>query len=190
MSLDENGARKDTNSLALIRQLQEKYSHTLDFYVGSVHHVHDIPIDYSREMYLQARALSHDSGKDHNGIKLTNDHSHGDVDEALFKDYFGAQYDMLCALKPPVVGHFDLIRLYSDRPNDSLRSRARVWKCVIKNLEYVLSYGGILEINSSAVRKGLREPYPQTEVCKVSHLRKLCYFFGSSTALRGNLKQL
>lgn len=169
MSLDEKGARENTNSLALVRQLQEKYSHVLDFYIGSVHHVYDIPIDYSREMYLQARALSHDSGKDHNVVRLANDHSHGDMDEALFKDYFDAQYDMLCALKPPVVGHFDLIRLYSDRPNDSLQCFVRVWKSVIRNLEYIVGYGGLLEINSSAVRKELKEPYPQMEICKVGH---------------------
>ena len=177
MSSDENGARNDANSLAIIRQLQERYSQILDFYVGSVHHVHDIPIDYSREMYLQARALSHDSGKDNNGVKLNDDHSHGDMDEALFKDYFDAQYDMLRALKPPVIGHFDLIRLYSDRPNDSLQSNVRLWKTVIRNLEYIVGYGGILEINSSAIRKGLREPYPQIEVCKVSHLFFFFFFF-------------
>lgn len=168
MSVNEKGAGDNTNSLALVRQLQEKYGHVLDFYIGSVHHVHDIPIDYSREMYLQARALSHDSRKDHSGVRVPSDHSHGDMDEALFKDYFDAQYGMLCALKPPVVGHFDLIRLYSDRPNDDLQCLVRVWKSVVRNLEYIVGYGGLLEINSSAVRKGLEEPYPQMEVCKVS----------------------
>ena len=48
----------------------------IDYLVGSVHHVHEIPIDYDQEMFELA---------------ITKASS---IDQ-LFQDYFDAQYDML-----------------------------------------------------------------------------------------------
>lgn len=138
-------------SLDVIKGLLEKYK--VDLFVGSVHHVHTIPIDYDTDMYHQARDAA------------------GGTDERIFADYFDAQYEMLKALKPPLVGHFDLIRLKSDEPNRSFRTWPGVWEKVERNLKFVAEYGGVLELNSSSLRKGLAEAYPQSEICKVSVLR-------------------
>ena len=73
---------------------------------------------------------------------------------------------MLQALKPPVVGHFDLIRLFSDDSNRSFRTWNTVWEKIMRNLQYVANYGGVLEVNSSSLRKGMSEAYPQVEICK------------------------
>jgi histidinol-phosphatase (PHP family) len=135
------------SSLALIQNLRGKYD--WDIFIGSVHHVHTIPIDFSREMYEQAREKS------------------GGSDEKLFEDYFDAQYEMLKATTPPIVGHFDLIRLLSDNPNASLQQWKEMWNRIERNLQLVASYGGVLELNSAALRKGLDEPYPQLEICQV-----------------------
>ena len=135
------------SSKSCIQQLLKKYS--LDLFVGSVHHVHTIPIDYDHEMYKKARAKS------------------GGSDEDLFSDYFDAQYEMLKELKPPIVGHFDLIRLKSDEPDANLMRWNIVWQKVLRNLSFISQYGGILELNSAALRKGLSEPYPTAEICKV-----------------------
>lgn len=123
-----------------------------DFFIGSVHHVHEIPIDFDRALYAKAREAA------------------GGTDEKLFEDYFDAQHQMLIALKPPVVGHFDLIRLLSDDPNVELESMLGVWERVVRNLECIVKQGGLLEVNSSALRKGLREPYPGRSICQVSVL--------------------
>ncbi|KAL9103155.1 MAG: hypothetical protein Q9163_001760 [Psora crenata] len=170
------------SSAGWIRGLRERYG-GLEMVVGSVHHVHGIPIDYSRPMYEAARDRS------------------GGTDEALFGDYFDLQYEMLQALQPEVVGHFDLIRLLSDAPDASLRrmmmsspakktnekneeeeeeeeeggsggggdgagERGVVWQKIVRNLDWVREYGGIVEINSAGLRKGLREPYPQADICR------------------------
>lgn len=127
-------------------------AHQYDFFVGSVHHVHTIPIDYDRQMYQDARSKS------------------GGTDEKLFQDYFDAQLDMLKAVTPPVVGHFDLIRLKSDNPNGSFKGMDGVWQRILRNLDFIASYGGLLEINSASLRKGLDEPYPQGEICQVCML--------------------
>lgn len=122
----------------------------VDFFLGSVHHVHEIPIDYDRTMYEQAREVA------------------GGLDERLFEDYFDLQYEMLKELSPKLVAHFDLIRLFSDDPNRDLKTMDGVWSRIVRNLKLVQEQGGLLEINSSALRKGLREPYPTRSVCEVS----------------------
>ena len=144
----------------LIESLRTKYD--FDLVIGSVHHVHGIPIDIDRESYARAIAISQKTTADRSNEWLEQD------EEALFIDYLDAQRSMLEVLKPPIVGHFDLIRLLSKAPNKSLMTSAEVWRRVKRNLELVCSYGGFLEINSSGLRKGLAEPYPSADICKVS----------------------
>lgn len=140
-------------SVALIQERLEK--HRVDMFVGSVHHVHTIPIDFNKPMYIQAREKS------------------GGTDEELFQDYFDWQWEMLKAIKPPVVGHFDLIRLYSDDANHDWKEyRSGVWEKILRNLRFIAEYGGSLELNSSALRKGMNEPYPKVEICQVSYFCK------------------
>ena len=141
-------------SFDLIQESLQKYP--FDFFVGSVHHVHTIPIDFSDELYAKARDVA------------------GGTDEKLFEDYFDAQLDMLKALKPPVVGHFDLIRLKSDDANRSFQCMPGVWEKLLRNLDFIASYDGILELNFASLRKGMNEPYPQVEICKVSSRPSIC----------------
>lgn len=135
----ESGAR--------IERLQQQYR--FDMFIGSVHHMHTVPIDFDRAMYVEARARA------------------GGIDERLFEDYFDSQLEMLQALRPPIVGHFDLVRLLSDEPDRKLRQWAGVWRRVLRNLEFIAAYGGMVEINTAGLRKGLLEPYPTSEVCEV-----------------------
>ena len=121
-----------------------------DFFMGSVHHVHTVPIDYDDAMYREAREKA------------------GGTDERLFEDYFDAQFNMLKTVRPPVIGHFDLIRLKSDDPNVSMKNMGGVWERILRNLDFVKSYAGVLEINSSALRKGMDEPYPKGEICQAA----------------------
>ncbi len=116
-----------------------------------------VPIDYDKAMYAQAQALA------------------GGSEEKLFEAYFDAQYEMLRVLREQrtgtgrmVVGHFDLIRLLSEVPDRDLRSRGEgVWQRVTRNLEAVRAMDGLLEVNSAALRKGLKEPYPGRSVVEV-----------------------
>ena len=135
------------SSKEIIEDLLSKYQ--FDLFIGSVHHVHTIPIDYDRKLYLEARGKA------------------GGTDERLFEDYFDLQYEMLRALKPPVVGHLDLIRLMSDDPDTRMSQWEGVWQKILRNLRFIAEYGGVVELNSSALRKGMREPYPTAKICKV-----------------------
>lgn len=142
------------SSLGIIQSILEKYP--VDLFLGSVHHVHTIPIDFDTPMYHKARDIA------------------GGTDEQIYADYFDSQYEMLQALKPPVVGHFDLIRLKGDEPDRSFRTWPKVWEKIERNLKFTAAYGGVLELNTSSLRKGMNEAYPQSEICKVSLLRLSC----------------
>lgn len=148
------------SSLLWINECLHLYE--FDLFVGSVHHVHTIPIDFDRPMYERARSLS------------------GSTDAALFKDYFDLQYAMLRALKPPIVGHFDLIRLRSNDPDADFLQWPGVLEKVTRNLDFIAEYGGVMELSSAGLRKGMREPYPIKAICKV---RSACGFRRLSLAL-------
>lgn len=119
-----------------------------DYFVGSVHHVRTIPVDFDRAHYELARSAA------------------GGSEEQLFAEYFDAQHDMLQALQPKIVAHFDLIRLFSDSPDADLRRWDGLWKRILRNLDVVKKYGGLLEINSAGLRKGMEDPYPRREICE------------------------
>ena len=141
------------SSRVYISKLLEKYP--FELFVGSVHHVHTVPTDYDHILYAAARDTS------------------GGSDERIFEDYFDLQYEMLKALKPPIVGHFDVIRLKADNPDGSIMHWQGVWHKISRNLDFIAQYGGILELNSAALRKGMSEPYPKAEICRVKPL--LCH---------------
>jgi histidinol-phosphatase (PHP family) len=140
------------SSIGMVRELQELYK--FDFFIGSVHHVNTIPIDFSKELYQQARAsVAPDASEDH----------------PLFEAYFDTQYTMLKELRPAVVGHFDLIRLMAtdDGRSDLMAYGDTVWGKVVRNLEFIKRYNGLIELNSSSMRKGWNTPYPGRDVCRV-----------------------
>ena len=93
----------------------------------------------------------------------------GGTEDKLFEAYFDAQYEMLTQLRPAVVGHWDLIRLFSENPTKPLVEYGPgVWGRVVRNVNFVLSYRGLTELNSSSFRKGWDEPYPRRDLAKVS----------------------
>lgn len=127
--------------------------------VGSVHFVHQIPIDFTVELWKEARSKSRTT-------------------RGLYCDYFDLQYRVITSLKPMVVGHFDLIRLL--QPEDDFDSTTgkltrdvnveidwpEVWERIVRNIKVVYEYGGLFELNSSAIRKGWDTPYPRRDIAE------------------------
>lgn len=125
-----------------------------DYFIGSLHHAAGgVPIDFDRSHYLRAMAAATPRGDE----------------EGLQANYYDEQLVMLEMLRPRVVGHFDLIRLLSEDPGRdvSVWSPHVVWSRARRNLEFVAGYGGWLECNTSALRKGLEEPYPSRPIAEV-----------------------
>jgi histidinol-phosphatase (PHP family) len=134
-------------SISAIRALLQKYN--FDYCVGSIHHVLGIPIDYNSALWEEAHKAC------------------GGTDESLFSQYFDEQYELLSQIKPLIIGHFDVIRLWAPDKMVKLSRWPSVWSKVIRNIDTVNEYGGLFELNSAAFRKGFEEAYPTSEIAKV-----------------------
>lgn len=130
-------------SSAYIKELVEKVQP--DYLVGSVHHVAGIGIDYNEAMYQEAI------------LKC------GSI-ENLYCEYFDAQYNMLKDLKPAVVGHFDLIRIF-DKDYLSHLAQAEIWQRIERNLEFIAEEKLILDFNLRGFDK-THEQYPCMPILK------------------------
>jgi len=72
---------------------------------------------------------------------------------------------MLRALKPGVVGHLDLIRIYD--PEYSARLvKPDIWGKILRNLEWVRQLGLILDFNLRPLSRGEKEPYLSAPILK------------------------
>lgn len=162
----------DETHIKYAKELMDKYNSVLKFAVGSVHHVNEHPIDFDQASWIQALESSN------NNIRK------------FLEDYYNLQYKMLTSVQPLVVGHFDIYKFYL--PNDLKINKDNgvvvqdeyadgvlekdiilelqwdsVKSLIVRNLEFIKSYGGLIEINTSGLRKKLPEPYPGNAICKL-----------------------
>ena len=131
-----------TGSFLFVKQLVKDFKP--DYIVGSVHHVHDIPIDMSE--YLYNKAVNKSGG-------IVN----------LYCDYFDLQYKMINILKPKVIGHFDLIRIFDPKYLHHLNF-SQVQTRIRRNLEKIKEFDLILDFNVRAFLKGADEPYISSKI--------------------------
>jgi histidinol-phosphatase (PHP family) len=114
-----------SGSIEFVRRLQSRFSP--DYLVGSLHHVDDHAFDYTREGYFEAAE------------------SLGGLD-ALYCRYFDEQYAMIEQLRPQVVGHFDLIRIFDPDHPARLR-KPEIHQRIHRNLDLIEHHGLILDCN-------------------------------------------
>ncbi|MXX02780.1 MAG: histidinol-phosphatase [Gemmatimonadetes bacterium] len=114
-------------------------AHEPEYIVGSVHQINDELFDGSPEWYRAAADTV------------------GGVDE-LYCAYFDRQYEMITKLRPEVIGHFDLVRIF-DPDYRARLVKPFVWDRVVRNLEAIRDIGSILDFNLAALKKGQAEPY-------------------------------
>jgi histidinol-phosphatase (PHP family) len=120
-------------------------THTLDFVVTSIHHINTIPIDFSALLFQTA---------------LEQCPSY----EALITSYLDRQHDLISGIScPQVIGHFDLYRLYGGEIDPT----PELWLKITRNIELIVRVNALVEINTRAWKKGLRDPYPCREIVKV-----------------------
>jgi histidinol-phosphatase (PHP family) len=123
--------------VADMRGLRQR--HEFEYVVGSVHWVDEMPIDVSQEAFDQAVERA-------GGL------------EALLVRYYEYVAEMVEGLRPEVVGHFDLPRLFSEGAEaheaPAVRSAGEAALLVIAD------QGALLEVNTAGYRKGLRGAYP------------------------------
>ena len=119
-----------------------------DYVVGSVHFVSDLGFDYSREQYEQTAAAV--GGKDE-----------------MYCRYFDQQYEMIGLLKPSVVGHFDLIRIFD--PDYKARIlQPEIMARIKRNLLLIKDLDLIMDFNLRSLLMGADEPYISRKILEMA----------------------
>lgn len=138
-----------------LEKVLERHEGKIEYLVGSVHHVNEIPIDFDEPTFQHA--LQSLSAKRPAGYPTV---------EAFLEMYIDAQYDLITRFKPEIIGHFDLCRLYT--PDLDLRSFPGVLEKIKRNISYACDYGALFEFNAAAFRKGWTTAYPGKDIVEVS----------------------
>lgn len=131
-----------------------------EYMVGSVHHVDDLMIDGPPEIF--EKALDRQGGL-----------------EALAIAYYRAVTEMIEALRPEVVGHFDLIR--RNAPSAESVETPAIRQAAGDALEAARAHGCILDLNTAGYRKGLGSPYPAPWLLATAHKMGLPFCFGDDS---------
>ena len=141
-----------------------------DYFVGSVHYVDEWQIDGSPEKF--AEAVRHFGS-------LAN----------LAVRYYETIAEMIEALKPDVVGHFDLVKKCVAKAGlkiEDLESQRVVDACA-KALEAAKSHDSILDLNTAGWRKGLGEPYPSPKIVQMANEMGIPFCFGDDSHRRSEV---
>ncbi len=132
-----------------------------DYLVGSVHFVDDLGFDYSKEQYTAtAKAV-------------------GGIDQ-MYLRYFDIQYDMVKLLKPAVVGHFDLIRLFDPDYKQRMK-QPQIVKKIVRNLELIKELDLIMDFNLRSLLKGADEPYITASILSIASEMKIAVVPGDDS---------
>jgi histidinol-phosphatase (PHP family) len=140
-----------TGYLPHVRHLAAEFSP--DYLVGSVHHVADICFDYSLKTYGAAVRVC------------------GSVED-LYMAYFDRQFEMIQAVRPFVVGHFDLVRIHD--PDYTKRVlQPEIAQKIDRNLDLIKDLNLIMDLNLRPLARGEAEPYPARSILEKTRSRQI-----------------
>jgi len=135
-----------------LEKLLGRFGEKIEYIVGSVHHVHGIPIDFDLATFQSCLESFH-GGTEHDRM------------EEFLCAYFDAQYVVLERFRPEIVGHIDLCRLYNPHLPFSDYSRAEAK--LERNIQFAVGYGALFEVNAAPFRKGWGTGYPGKDALQV-----------------------
>jgi histidinol-phosphatase (PHP family) len=145
-----------------LSKLLQTHEGRIDYIVGSIHHINEIPIDFDFDTYR--RCLDNVPVPAHATDLTETDQEHERL--GTFLDiYFDAQFELLSKFHPEVIGHIDLCRLYT--PDIQLHDFPHAWDKLERNVKFAAAYGALFEVNAAAFRKGWNTAYPGKDVTEV-----------------------
>ncbi|MFP4502690.1 MAG: histidinol-phosphatase [Candidatus Hydrogenedentota bacterium] len=149
---------------AITQRLREE--HGFDYIVGSVHHVDEVIIDYTADLF--AEAVRRCGGLEATAIR-----------------YYATLAEMVRALRPEIVGHFDLIR--RNAPDEAAVATPAVRAAALGALDAVAEAGSALDVNTSGYRKGFGRPYPAPWVVDEAAARGIGFILGDDSHRPGEV---
>lgn len=159
--------------LEKLKSLLREHKVEVDFIVGSVHHVKDWPIDFSQDLFEQCirSFVQGEVVSDLEEEKSLNEVEYRAGLGRLLEEYFHAQRRMMEQLRPKVIAHFSLPLLFARATPShgfpTLASFPEALALARSNIEYAISYGALIELNSAALRKGLSFAWPGKDVVDI-----------------------
>ncbi|MCX8065863.1 MAG: histidinol-phosphatase [Candidatus Hydrogenedentes bacterium] len=132
----------------------------IEYIVGSVHWVDDIPFDFSVDEFKRAS----------NKYGLVN----------LVRRYYEILRRMVSELRPQIVGHLDLITCFlsSEELN---KIYPMIGKDIEDTLELIKKYDLLLEVNTSGYRKPIKRAFPDIYILKKAKEINIPLTFGDDS---------
>ncbi|KAJ7216327.1 Polymerase/histidinol phosphatase-like protein [Mycena pura] len=140
--------------LERLAALLQRHAGRVEYVVGSVHHVNGVPIDFDHATFRRAVDTV-------DCVGTTAEAKEG----AFLCAYLDAQYELLQRVRPEVVGHIDLCRLYT--PELRFADHPEALARATRNVMYAIEYGALFEVNAAALRKNWSTPYPGEDILKI-----------------------
>ena len=144
--------------IQVMSAFRERFS--MDYIVGSVHFVAGHIIDYIPEEYEKALEICGGA-------------------EKLAVRFYQTTAEMTAALRPEVVGHFDLVRMRF--PDEASAATPPIRRAAFEALEVLRDTGAILDINTAGYRKGLGRPYPAPWIVDAARELGIGFCFGDDS---------
>lgn len=155
-----------------LEALLNRHGDRIEYLVGSIHHVNEIPIDYDQTTFQSALdSLSPEAELETESRTLAMG--------ALLDRYLDAQYELMARFRPEVIGHMDLCRLYN--PHLAFSRFPSAMEKLERNIKYACEYAALIEFNAAAFRKGWDTAYPGRDVLEV------CRFSLTFTTCAGSM---
>lgn len=128
-----------------------------DYLIGSIHYAGDFPFD---------------------NPEIQREWSKKETADMVWQKYFDAMREMILSGKIDILGHFDIPKKFGVYPE--------YYDRLLKNeIPELLRLAGTknmaIEINTSGLRKPVREIYPSPEILKIAHESGLLLTFGSDS---------
>jgi histidinol-phosphatase (PHP family) len=130
------------------RKFLDKYLNRVDFIIGSIH---NIVAKFGLFPFDDFRSLKYYK-------------NYENIDD-LFLKYYKTMYEMVNSkvFDFDIIGHFDLPKKFNFHPNND----KMIIEQIIKILEQIKKKGLVIEINSSGLRKPVKQQYPSEEIIQV-----------------------
>lgn len=159
-----------------------------------MHHVGGIPIDFDRDTWLRAVYACGQTGSsaalsplselgtvETSPLQIQPTYSPSSSELRPFiLAYLNQQLHMIRTLRPEVIGHFDLFRLWTPEldvrsPELNREGERGVWEAIRRNVEEGVRIGALFEMNTAAFRKGWNTAYLCRPIAEVSTVERECH---------------
>ncbi|MCI0500358.1 MAG: histidinol-phosphatase [Epsilonproteobacteria bacterium] len=159
-----------------VLELKEKYKNKIEILLG--YEVDYIEGDYILDDILKA-PVDYLIGSVHyldkwgfDNPEFIGEYEKREID-TIWEEYFKAMQGMARSGHFDIVGHFDLMKVFNFLPKKNMK------ELCFEALKEIKKADMVIELNSSGLRKDVKEQYPSQEILQMAYELKIPITFGS-----------